>query len=156
MLLVVLLLLLFPAGAQARPFDRVDREALALAIEYWGPPPCPQGLTTQVVPDADLARIQPGFEGYASSCKIELGAVTRERSYTMRCLLMVHEVGHIEGHPHSTDLASPMFPDMSRITAPPAVCDRGLWRRVDGCDRKRTRRSTVRCYRRWSIPLSLL
>lgn len=160
-LLLLCVLLVWPAGAQAEPFGEIEREHLRLATKHWGPAPCAKGVLYRVVSLADvLTRTSETFAtGYATNerdhgrCEAAIARNPWEGEYTYaeRCALLLHEVGHLHGRSHSADPADPMFEDFFSATQRPTICNRGAKRRQKLCLRKRSERAITRCEDRWGV-----
>jgi hypothetical protein len=119
--------------------------ATAVAERYWGAVPCdghievranqalPAGLSSSVDGWATFnSSLGPNnLEAPASTytqCGISLAHwqwPTRaeiERDWNMFCLTVVHEMGHLLGHPHSLVPGSVMAPEFTGESNVPAIC----------------------------------
>lgn len=119
--------------------------ATAIAERYWGAVPCAGKLTvraTQALP-ASLDPTTDGWTTFESSlgpndleapaasytqCAISLARwqwpnrTEMEVDWNMFCLTVVHEMGHLLGHPHSLTPGSVMAPVFVDETSVPAIC----------------------------------
>jgi hypothetical protein len=119
--------------------------ALTVAERYWGATPCDGEVTIEAaapVP-AGMASGTDAWVTFDSSagadnllapaatytvCKIGLArwqwpdAATMRSDWGMFCLTVVHEVGHLLGHPHSLAKGSVMAPVFTDESDVPAIC----------------------------------
>lgn len=104
-LLAVLLLLIFAAPAEAG--WKRDR-ALAIGNIVWGNP-CPQvDFAYEAHDDWD------GWWAYSDGCKVRLNAKPDlPWLWPIYCTIVIHELGHAAGHPHSENPNSIMYPTHS-------------------------------------------
>ena len=92
--------------------------AVALAIGYWGPVPCPTAVHVQPLPPPVIGQAWRHTDG---TCEIVIAS--GEYRWKILCSVVLHEHGHLVGQPHSPDAMSPMFPV--------------LWRTADACRGRR-------------------
>lgn len=122
----VLALALAAPGTARADGDRVT-VALAVAEAYWNAVPCGGDVTIALVPmDASYNAVATwtnpvsdyGDPALNVGCRIDLNPrnLTRWRKL---CTVVVHEVGHLTGHPHVSDPRDVMTPVYS---GPVAVC----------------------------------
>lgn len=83
--------------------------ALAIAFHVWGVPACGHV-------DAAWADLGPSNLGAATPCVVELNRGRREvfGNWETLCTTVVHEWGHLAGHPHSSDPGNVMYPTAVR------------------------------------------
>jgi matrixin len=124
-----------------------DPPALAetLAERYWGAVPC-GGQVTVIAAQPLAAGLEASTDGWASfesslgandlqapagtytSCTISLagwqwpGRAAMAGDWNMFCLTVVHEMGHLLGHPHSLTPGSVMAPVFTDESSVPAIC----------------------------------
>jgi hypothetical protein len=119
--------------------------ATTLALRYWGSAPC--GGQVSVQADQPLAAgLEASTDGWVtfesslgpndlqapassySNCTISLAhwqwptRIEMAGDWNMFCLTVVHEMGHLLGHPHSLTPGSVMAPVFTDETSVPAVC----------------------------------
>jgi hypothetical protein len=105
---------------------------LALGERAFGPAPC--GIVTvgrgDFVDPAILAGSDP------AACRILLSRRwVREMTRAMRCTLVLHEYGHLTGHPHSSDPDSVMYAEYRRADPRCVVSRAGPGRGTSGSAR---------------------
>lgn len=148
---MVAVLLVFPAGAAAKPFGPVEQEHLQLALKHWGPMPCPFGVSYHLTDSAARLTSNGKAIAYAGDCEVGLSDnLARDGfNYVERCTVLLHELGHVQGREHSSNPADPMFHNLDKMTRHPRVCTRGAKLRAGRCERRT--RWVERCYRHWSL-----
>jgi hypothetical protein len=137
-----------PSARRARPSKLTnDPVALALTVaeRFWGAAPCLGQIA--VLTDRPLvAGLDPTTDGWVTfnsslgpndlqapattytQCTISLARwqwPTRtaiESDWNMFCLTVIHEVGHLLGHPHSATPGSVMAPVFSDESSVPPIC----------------------------------
>jgi hypothetical protein len=103
--------------------------AIAVALGFWGTPPCDTQFRVAELDDA------LGVATYGGPhCLVEIDA--RAWRWRTLCYAVVHETGHTHGLPHSADPRSVMFPSLERPADAcrgrrPAVFPRGHVIRLD-------------------------
>ncbi len=131
------------------PASRAGRDpvrlATALAERYWGSVPC-GGLITVRAYAPVLPGLDPTTDGWATfesslgpnelaapassytQCTVSLSraqwptSVVVRGDWNMFCLTVIHEFGHLLGHPHSSTPGSVMAPVFTDETSVPPVC----------------------------------
>jgi hypothetical protein len=119
--------------------------ATAVAKRYWGAVPCRGQIA--VLADRPLAPgLDPTTDGWATfnsslgqnnleappstytHCTISLAhwqwptRTAMENDWNMFCLTVIHEMGHLLGHPHSLTPGSVMAPVFNDESSVPAIC----------------------------------
>lgn len=91
-------------------------QARAIAARYWGAAPCSGVVTVVWAPlDPDVNAVSDwtvaldANPAENSDCVITLNQVDAF-DWPMLCTVVVHEMGHLSGHEHSTDPRSVMYP----------------------------------------------
>lgn len=147
--------------AGAGPVDQftyVQRDQLRIAVKHWGPPPCPDGAAYRMVSNAEAHRRTGDESAYAFAASeknqgyCELGltrTLVEDFTYAEVCHVVVHEVGHMDGRGHSGDPMDVMYAGFADYTFRPCLRRQAQLQRA--CDRKRTERAILRCWRRWQL-----
>jgi hypothetical protein len=133
-----------PEGAELR---RDIRLAMGTAASYWGSTPCggqivvtaaigvPAGMATGtdawVMFNSSLGADDLGAPPSTyTACRIGLArwqwptTAAISSDWGMFCLTVIHEVGHLLGHPHSLAPGSVMAPVFTSEASVPAICRR--------------------------------
>jgi hypothetical protein len=119
--------------------------ATTLAERYWGAVPC-GGQITALAEQPLAAGLEPTTDGWATfeaslgpndlqapastytRCTISLAAgqwasqAAMASDWNMFCLTVVHEMGHLLGHPHSLTPGSVMAPEFTDESSVPTIC----------------------------------
>lgn len=144
MWLLLLVALLFPVGAEARPFNATEMRAVELAHDYWGKGPACEQIQYDALPPSVI-----GASGDAAQClggRTAYLAIRDDLPFITACSTITHEWGHLLlGYHHF----GPAGSIMSEKPMPPALCiredDRMTFRELK---RKCKRKGRTRCIRR--------
>lgn len=134
---VVLALLVLCAPARAAPFTPELQRAYSAAVGWWGETPtnC-TSLDREIVDDAAMPEEAEGWATVATvptPCVLYIDrTLAVPRWFERACAVMIHEVGHLLGYEHSTDLRNVMYPE---VVAIPGICDRLGLREMNRRDR---------------------
>ena len=132
--------------------------ATVVAERYWGAVPC--GGQVTVLPDQPLAAgLEPTTDGWVAfdsslgqndlqapastytQCTISLAhwqwptVAAMQSDWNMFCLTVIHETGHLLGHPHSLIPGSVMAPVFTSEANVPRICRRTRPSAVSGAAR---------------------
>jgi hypothetical protein len=113
----------------AQPRAAVVR-AVRKASAYWGGTRC-WHITYAYRPlaDARIAQAEWYSSGLASrryfKCSVTFDAQRIRTSFALYCAAVVHEFGHLSGHPHARDPRNIMYPRLSARNIPPTCKDPG-------------------------------
>jgi hypothetical protein len=119
--------------------------ATTVAEHYWGAVPCAGQIQVRAN-QALVAGLDPTTDGWATfdsslgandleapaatytHCTISLAhwqwptRAEMDRDWNMFCLTVIHEMGHLLGHPHSLTPGSVMAPVFTGESSVPAIC----------------------------------
>lgn len=115
---VVLVLGVAEAQATARPFGAYEAGLFRLGLTYWQETPrgCPY-ITREVEPRWEGLE---GAVGEAGNCRMVIAedAFAADADPRETCAVVVHEVGHLNGHGHSPDPTNVMYTGYFTDTLP--------------------------------------
>jgi hypothetical protein len=129
------------SSAQGAPFTTPLNVAYSVALDYWGNPPAAcasvrtetQPPSLMSTPDGDAtglaSPVTPDAPPHSVECMLvvdqELGDL---EEFGVACTLVIHEMGHLFGLPHSADPTDPMYPEFVQVL--PACKPELRWARL--------------------------